>query len=627
MIKIRILLFVLILLGPCALLYAKRTLPVGRTLPAVLCAQSLVLIVLGYVLPFSAGVGILAAASAASWLYALVCVLRSRKFRQAVCSLLLPGVVCVCGAVFLYDVCAGRLFLSYDEHSHWGMIVKVISLFDELPRLGRGAPYIQFTYPPSAAMLPAMAATILGYRDGMAYFGYIVLIAALIWGLAAKAAKGSWKMTLLTSAMLYLTMMAIFPLGMMRLFTEPVIALLMALLILRGDGEDSFWEDCLYALMLAMIKNTGLVFVCAALAVRFAVHRSRKAAVSDIGILVLCALAVASYSAYCRMQGIGAVMSPSHFGENMRALMDGTLSSDYRSLPARYIRFLFTHPLSQAGIYTCYGFGTCITVLLFVGAMSAVHIAVAGDRRRAMRLWGGIWLANAAYMAMIVASYFFNFEPWEVARLSEADRYTMLVALWSGVTACAALSGEWKTADKKRFAVLVCAVAAALLPLSHMEMTVKTFVTRSYIHNTVWARDTSDRMTAYLKSELPAQEETKLLFMGESQYVEMHYTLAGYTDLGPVAQDWKKSAWGGDPNALAAELVRGGYTHVMVCGLDIEDINFDEETRKHLSIDERYAPLSADGEMLKAYSLYRVERGEDDTVKLVYLSAMPEQEQ
>ena len=31
--------------------------------------------------------------------------------------------------------------------------------------------------------------------------------------------------------------------------------------------------------------------------------------------------------------------------------------------------------------------------------------------------------------------------------------------------------------------------------------------------------------------------------------------------------------------------------------------------------------------MLKAYSLYRVERGEDDTVKLVYLSAMPEQEQ
>lgn len=625
MIKLKILLFVLTIMGPCALLLAKRALPVGRTLPAVLCAQSLALIAMGYFLPFSAGVGVIAAVSAAAWLYALFCVLKNRTFRQAIRSIVVPGAVLVCGAVFLYDVCAPRLFLSYDEHSHWGMIVKVIHLFDELPRAGRGAPYIQFTYPPSAAMLPAMAASILGYRDGIAYFGYIVLIAALIWGLAARAARGSRKILLLTAALLYLTVMAIFPLGMMRLFTEPVIALLMALLILQGDGEASFWEDCLYALMLAMIKNTGLVFVLAALAVRFAVRRSRKAAVSDIGVLALCVLAVASYSVYCRAQGIGAVMSPSHFGENMRALTEGTLSADYRNLPLRYLSFLFTHPLSQAGIYTCYGFGTCVTVLLFVAVMSAAHAAAAADRRRAARMWGGLWLVNLLYMAMIVGSYFFNFEPWEVARLSEADRYTMLVALWTGVTACAALAGEWKTARVKRYGALMCVLAAALLPLSHMEMTVKTFVTRDYIHNTVWARDTTDRMTAYLKAQLP--EGAKLMCMGESQYVEMHYTLAGFADLGPVTQDWKKSSWGGDPAAVAAELERGGYTHVMVCGLNIEDINFAEETRAYLSIDGRYAALDAHGAALKAYSLYRVERGADGGVKLAYLSTMPEQEQ
>jgi len=344
-------------------------------------------------------------------------------------------------------------------------------------------------------------------------------------------------------------------------------------------------------------------------------------------IFVVCALCVGSYAVYCRVQGIEAVMSPSHLSENVQALLSGTLSEDYRNLPVRYISFLFNHPLSQAGIYTCYGFGTCITVLCFAAMLSLAHMMAAADKQHARRLWGSIWLANIVYMAMIVASYFFNFEPWEVARLSEADRYTMLVALWTCVTACAMLAAQWKSAGKKQYAVLVCVACAVLLPLSHMEMTVKTFVTREYIHNTVWARDMTDRMTAYVKSQLPAGEQTKLLCIGESQYVEMHYTLAGHTDLGPMTQDWKKSAWGGDVHALEQELKDGGYTHVLVCGLEINDVNYDEQTRMHLSIDERYAAMSEDGQALKAYSIYRVEMAEDGCVKLQYLSTMPEQEQ
>lgn len=625
MIKIKLLFLVMILMGPCALMYARRTIPAGRTLAAALCAQSLFLILWGYLLPFSAGVGLLALMSAGGWLYALIQVFRRKVFRQAIRDLLIPCAILAGAAVFLYDVCAARLFLSYDEHSHWGMIVKVIELFDELPRAGRGAAYIQFTYPPSAAMLPAMAATVLGYRDGIAYLGYILLIFGLMWGLAHRASQGRWPMTLATFVLLYLVMMAIFPLGMMRLFTEPVIALLMALLILGGREDGSLLEDMLYALMLAMIKNTGLVFALLALLVRLAMCRNKTAALRNAGILLGCVLAVASYSVYCRAQGIGAVMSPSHLHENLQALLAGTLSEDYRSLPVRYLSFLFRHPLSQAGIYTCYGFGTCVTVLLFVGLMSLAHRMAAKDVQQASRLWRGLWLANAAYMVMIVSSYFFNFEPWEVARLSEADRYTMLIALWTGATACAALMSEWQTKNKKRFAALACVLFAALLPLSHMEMTVKTFVTRDYIHNTVWARDMTDRMTAYVKSQLPAGQ-AKLLCMGESQYVEMHYTLVGHADLGPVSQDWKKSSWGGDPDAVARELEQGGYTHVLVCGPEVTDINFDEETRKMLSIDARYDALTADGMPLKAYSLYGVEQTEGG-VKLSYLSTMPEQEQ
>ena len=53
MIKLKLLVFTLILLGPCAFGFARRAAHVGRTLPAALCAQSVLLIFVGYFLPFS----------------------------------------------------------------------------------------------------------------------------------------------------------------------------------------------------------------------------------------------------------------------------------------------------------------------------------------------------------------------------------------------------------------------------------------------------------------------------------------------------------------------------------------------------------------------------------------------
>lgn len=625
MIKLKLLALSMILLGPCAYMTARRGWRVERALPAALCAQSVLLVFLGYLLPFSASVGILAAVSALAWGYTL---LRVRDLRKICCSLVIPSLLFLLACIFLYDTCVKRLFLSYDEHSHWGMIVKAIHLYDELPRAGRGAAYIQFTYPPSTAMLPAMAAALLGYRDGVAYFGYAVLLGGLLLGLCARAGRSTLKGTALSAVLTYLIMMVVFPLGILRLFVEPAVALLMALIILGAwdAKEHSLWEDCVYAMMLAMTKNTGPVFLALTLVIRLCIGCDRQAR-RTAGVMLLCGLAAAgSYSLYCSAQGIGAVMSPSHFRENLQALAAGTLGEEYAGLPSRYLSFLFGHKLSDAGVYTSYGFGTAACVLGFTLAMSGAHVAIAADRRRALRLWCGVWACNLLYMALIVASYFTSFEPWEVARMAEADRYTMLVALWAGTLAAAMLVYEQDTPHPRRRLALIGVLALAMLPISHMEMTVNTFITRDYVHNTVWARDKTDRMTAYLSRELGDAEGVKLLCIGEYEYVEMHYTLAGRIDLGPVSQDWKKSAWGGDPEALRHELEDGGYTHVLVAGLTVSDVNYDEETRAYLSIDERYNALSQDGEALSAYSLYSVQRGEAGEITLAYLSTMPEEE-
>ena len=611
MIKLKLAAFVLILLGPCASAYARKGWKAERTLPASLCAQSLLLMVTGCFLTFSVSVGLLAAISAAAWIDAMIHV---RSLRQAAGFFSLPCLIFMASTLFLYEACAQRVFLSYDEHSHWGMMVKVIHLFDELPRAGRGAAYIQFTYPPGTAMLPAMACRLLGFRDGVAYFGYAMLLEGLLLGLASRA--GKWVAA--CAAALYMAMMAVFPLGAMRLFCEPVVALLMAMLIADGFGDKDACrvEACLMAAMLAMTKSTGIVFLFIAVAVRLAVRGRRELRTS--GWMLLCGvLLTLGYRLYCQAQGIEASMSPSHFQENLSMLLSGSLGEPYISVPQRFIHFLFSHPLSQAGVYTCYGFGTSAMVLGATMLLCGAHLLLAENRRQALKLWVSVWLANLAYMAMIVISYYFFFEEWEVRKLSEADRYTMLIALWTAVLACTLIFRELARIRPGYRAAAVCALLGVLLPLSHPEMTVKTFITRDYIHNTVWARDKTDRMTAFLKEQLAGMENVRLLCIGDYEYVELHYTMAGTVDIGHYNSSWGEAPWAGKPERLRQALAENRYDIVFVAGLPSDE--------PELAIDGRYAVLTDDGQALRPYSLYRVETREDGEPCLTYWATMAEE--
>lgn len=612
MIKLKLLAFVLFLLGPCAFM-TRRGWRFGRALSASICAQSLLLLFLGYFLPFSVLAGILAVGSAAAWIAAAI---QTRDWKKACVSLVLPCLAALVCLIGLYDACAARQFLSYDEYSHWGMMVKAIHAFDALPRMGEGAAYIQYTYPPSGAMMPALACTLLGYRDGIAYLGYAVLIAGLLLGLAAKAGKGA--PAALAAMALYLSLAAIFPLGMLRLFIEPVAALLMALLMMGAwnEKETCVWEDALYALMLAMCKSTGLVFLAVALFVRLFAKRNRAELMRSGCLLAAGLLGTASYGIYCRVHGIAAVISPSYLAENLRALREGMLNAAYAGLPGRFLDFFLFDPLPQSGVYSSYGFATSAVVMAVLLALCAAHVHLAENRKQALRLWAGVWIANIAYILMIVASYFVGFSPAEVQRLAEADRYTMLVALWTGLLVTALLAHEAGKRPVGRKAALLCALAALWLPLSHPEMTVSTFVTKAYINDTQWAREPVSADANRIASQLGGQSDARILCMGEYPYIETHFLLCGRADIGRADEMWGSAPWSGDCQQVQKALETGAYTHVYVGGLMQEDAN--------LAIDGRYDALTEDQSGLKAYTLYRVKRGEG--VALVDMETMNGQE-
>lgn len=607
MIKLKMAALAAILLGPSAALYAKKGWKVERTLPSVLCAQSLLLILLGYLLPFSWGVIAVAALSAAAWVYAAA---RAGSVRRALGFFNLPCLLFLLSIPILYRACSHRVYYSYDEHSHWGLLIKVITLFDELPRAGRGAPLILFTYPPAAAMLPSLACTILPYRDSIANFGYGLVIAGMMLGLLPEDGKREER---LGALLIYLCVMAIFPLSVLRLFTEPVIAALCVLLIVRRTGERTGFDtvsDCLYAVMLAMMKNTGPVILACMLVARLIARPCRREARDCLRMLILALAAFASYAVYCRAQGITASMSPSHFSENLAALLGGTLSETYLTVPSRMLEFFLGFKLSQAGVYTCYAFGTCAMVYAFLLLLTGVHIAVAGDRRRAVRTWCGIWAANVLFVLMLMASYLFFFEEWEVARLNEADRYLVLPAFWTALMFCSLLLHERETSRMKQRRAAICLATLVFLPLSHPEMTYNTFITDNYAYRTVWARAESELQAALLKEHLPG--DAKLLCMGDYDYVSLHYLMADALDIGKLAESWQEAPWRGDCDAVRRELETGGYTHVFTGGLSEED-----------GEPARYAPLTRDKEPLQARSLYSVEHDAQGRVALVYVATAP----
>ena len=79
--------------------------------------------------------------------------------------------------------------------------------------------------------------------------------------------------------------------------------------------------------------------------IRLIVRPNRREAAAAVRTLLVALAVYASYQVYCHVQGIEAIISPSHLEENIRALLSGTLHEAYASLPAVLIHIKKPHPM------------------------------------------------------------------------------------------------------------------------------------------------------------------------------------------------------------------------------------------------------------------------------------------
>ena len=530
------------LFGPCAALQTTKGWRAEKALPFSMCAHSLLLFAFGMFLPFSWCVSGLLVLDALAWLYAAK---RSgsvsgllRVFKDPVwwlTVLIVPA---------LYYACCNRRLMSYDEYSHWGLMIKNIVAFDALPRRGAGAAFVLYDYPPMGALFPAMVCRIFGYRDGMAYFGYELLLLTVAYGLVL------------------LCLTTLFPFSVLRLFSEPMIALLFALCLRpvfrrEADGMERLADLCA-AMALALTKNDGIFFVALALAIRLAAgeKKERRDCLKDG---TAAALAYVAYALYRAANGIASNYQP-ETGGRLADWLSGRLAKPFSDVPGLFVSVFFSRKFPQAGVYSCYALGVSAAVLFAALTLICAWIVLLSvDRKKTARLFGALYAGQVLYLLMLMATYMFFFAEDEAQWLAEFDRYVSLPALLIALTACMALTWN-ESRMRTRSGAAMLAMTAALIPLDHPELMRETFITREAVVKTLWENSGTDSVVAFLRENMELSTMRRLYLMGDCRYIFL------YEQLMPQAMVEEQRA--DSTEAMQKRLDEGRYDYAFVGNLE-----------------------------------------------------------
>lgn len=550
-----------VLLGPSALLAAHRHIAVGQSLAASLCAQVLFLYVLGLFLPLSWAFYALCALSLACW--GAACLRAVRDMRAALRAFLTPGLLFFAlAAPLCYYGAINRVFISFDEFSHWGLAVKLMNQTDGLAGNPAAVSWVLYDYPPALTLFEWLACRFLGPREGVALFGYQLLLVSCLLPCADEAGFRRPVRALAALALPLLVLGAIFPMWTLRLFSEPALGLLIALLfyfLIRPHADvrfDAVRSGVLLA-FLCLSKNTGAFFAAFYLLAVLCVDRRRT-----LPYFATLLAAIGSWTAYCAVTGVQNAFS-SGIAQNVSALLSGTLPAANATAPMRFLIALFTHPFTQAGIFGTYGMPAPPAYLLAAAAgLCIVGVrSSSGDKRRMHAAMGVLWLLTACYLLFIAFSYLLIFKPYESIKLNEFERYMttalLMTALPGAMLCLAGTAREGSSVAWMRSARITCAaVIAALALLGNTGLLYETLIARSNVTPMHWQRYMPGELAAIVRANAP--DGARVLCIGEGNAIALRYELAlEYPVLTPHG-DWM-DPFSGNADALCAALADCDY--------------------------------------------------------------------
>ena len=425
-----------------ALLDAK----VEEAVPLTVFGSILILYVVGLVSPslmWGFVAVILCYAAAAGYLVFLLCTERERLKQVLSTPALLVWAILF---VYILVINWGRVYSSWDEFSHWGLVVKNMYVFDSFSN----HEYSTVTfgeYPPAMALWQYFVSKWAGaYSESAVYMATGWFIAAMCMPLVSRFSVKKWWGALASAFLMLFLPLIFYRWYIVLLYVDPFLGVMLGYILLfdyLNEKRGLFYKLHMFAalVILCLVKSNGVYLAIVAIGIIAACDIWKKRGKESIPVwLVLFAgilFGKYSWSLYLNLSGFQAAWNTGSISiQSILALATGNMQVYQKTSILNFVDALSEYRFGG------YAFPMYIPTWLAVFSLVLlVNICKGREEKKKQgycMLWGML-IGFMIYAIGLMVLYIFIYNEGEAMSLASFDRYmgTFLVAMMmvaAGVT-------------------------------------------------------------------------------------------------------------------------------------------------------------------------------------------------
>lgn len=507
-----------------------------------------------------------------------------KEKRRVLEALKSPGLL-VWTILFVYIIVInwGRVYSSWDEFSHWGLVVKNMYLFDSFSN----HEYSTVTfgeYPPALALWQYFVTRLCGtYSESAVYMATGWFVAALCTPLVSRF-SGKKIVAALFSALVLIFMPLIFyPSYLVLLYVDPFLGILLGYILVFdyiSEKRDVFYCINMFATIsvLCLVKTTGAFLALVAIAIIVASDILRKRAKANIRIwcVLLAGVLFGKYSwdLYLQITGFQAAWNTGGVSmQNVVSLLTGGMQKYQRDSIMNFIDALSDYKFGGRVVTMYLPAWIALFIILF---LLIVHVSCGEEKKKHNRcLMAGMLCGFGIFVVSLQVLYLFTYNSTEAVVLASFERYisTFLVAIAYVILGVLTVEFANKGKGSQAVAVGMCSLLF-FMPLSYIfDVTIL-----SPIH--------CNKSVAYREEHLQIEQYTDMLDYTKDKVMYISQEDNGIDKMilsyliAPVESDGSLWSFGGPyvdidnwsktmtPQELLEHLDTQGCTYVYVFGIN-----------------------------------------------------------
>ena len=397
--------------------------------------------------------------------------------------ILTPGLA-IWGILFVsvYFICDARIFYSFDEFSHWGLVVKNMFFFNRFGNYNEATTLFK-GYPPGTALWQYFVSKLLckSFSENHVYQANDWLIISMqVFFL--KGFSNKMKKEAAFSIVLMMLIPSFFGIYLTTLYVDAILGIMFAFILIAGFLEekyDAFFyiTITLATTVLCLTKAVGIFLALCSLLI-IASHRYFQLKHSDSqskgsqvlllavsGVTGMC-LGKLSWIVYLKKTNTSDAWNTNELTfSNLISFIKGDGEAYQYETLKNFLRALLQQPIGVKMIITVSYIGWLAIAVVFLGIIKG-HIKDEGKKKTLVFYGIGCVIFSLFYASGLLVLYLFTYSPFEATNLASFSRYvnTIVIGMFLFLSAAVLTSCfNQGIRIKSRYILLCCALFAVFL--------------------------------------------------------------------------------------------------------------------------------------------------------------------